>query len=252
MITAVVIDDEKRSRTALKVLVEQHHSGIEVTGEADNVTKGIEMINQLCPDLLFLDVRLKNGTGFDILKRLEGKIPHLIFITAYSEYAIRAIKYSALDYLLKPVDPQELKSAIDRGLEQLDDNRSMHVKVLEENLDPTTGNSKKIMLSSANGFHVVKLEDIYYCRGESNYTCFHIKESSPITISKSLIEFEKMLPPTQFIRIHKSYIINVVELVQYKGGRNGTVVLRDGSAIPMSRDRKTDLVNRIKKNLDME
>jgi len=252
MTTAVIIEDEKRSRQALKVLVERHPSGVQVIGEAGSVAEGLAQVNQWRPDLLFLDVRLKNGTGFDILKQLEAPVPHLIFITAYSEYALRAIKYSALDYLLKPVDPLELSAAIDRGLDQLDTSKTVQLKVLEENLNPSTGNSKKIMLSSANGFHVVKLEDVFYCRGESNYTCFFVKGLPPITISKSLIEFEKMLPSSQFIRVHKSYIINVAELVQYKGGRNGTVILSEGSAIPISRDRKTELVNQIKRNLDID
>jgi len=250
MITAVVIDDEKHSRKALKALIEQLQSEVNIVGEAGNVARGIEVINQSQPDLLFLDVRLQNGTGFDILRSIGKKVPYVIFTTAYSEYAIRAIRYSALDYLLKPIEPTELKDAIVSALSRLNENKSKQLDLLEENLSNKDSGSKKIMLSSATGFHIVRLTDIIYCQGVRNYTSLFIKESAPIIISKSLIEFEKMFDPAQFSRIHKSYIINLGELVQYKGGKNGVAILKDGSSIPVSRDRKSDFVNQLRVNLN--
>ena len=152
MITAVVIDDEKHSRKALKALIEQLQSEVNIVGEAGNVARGIEVINQSQPDLLFLDVRLQNGTGFDILRSIGKKVPYVIFTTAYSEYAIRAIRYSALDYLLKPIEPTELKDAIVSALSRLNENKSKQLDLLEENLSNKDSGSKKSCFLLPPGF----------------------------------------------------------------------------------------------------
>ena len=244
MVRTVVIDNEQPARKALKNLITKRLDQVELVGEAGTVEEGVRLINTTRPDLVFLDIRLNFGTGFDILNGLSVPQPRVIFITAYSEYALKAIKFSALDYLLKPVDPEELALAVDK-VASAKESLEERLTVLEESLLRSGLEPEKIALSDASGFKVVKLSDIIRCEGERNYTVFHLVGGQSITTTKTLIEFERLLAGTSFYRIYKSHLINLNHVVEYKKGRVASVLMTDGQSLPVSRDKKQDFIQQL-------
>ena len=239
MIKAAVVDDERKAREYLINLIKNQFDDIVVVGQADGVETGKQLIADTKPDVLFLDVQMQDGTGFDLLAAIDRTNLQVIFVSGYGHFAITAIKFSAVDYLVKPVDPIELQHAIDKIKNQ------QSLGEVKQKLDLLLNNVNqidKIALTSVNGIEFVKIDKITRCVADSNYTVFYLVGNEKVMVSKSLKEFEEILSTKGFFRIHKSAIINLAFLKKYIKGEGGTVILEDGSELQVSRRRKEDFL----------
>ena len=246
MLKALIVDDEKNSRDSLKGKLDLFCPEIEILGEAENVTQAVEFCENNRPDLLFLDVNLAGESGFEILEKLavsEGRMPEIIFITAHDEYAIKAIKFSAADYLLKPIDPEELVKAVRKVEVKKDIDPAPKLKTLMENIRQAADSPKKIVIPSSDGLHVIKISDISRCESSSNYTQFFLTTGKTMLASKTLKEFDGMLCDYNFERIHKSHLINMNFVKRYVQSDGGYVIMEDGSRIPVANRKKEHLVS---------
>ena len=253
MITAILVDDDSNLREGMKALLSRYAPEIKILGEAENVSDAVSVIDEINPQVVFLDIQLADGTGFDILEKLtekNGKIEsQVVFITAHEQYAIKAFRFSALDFLLKPVDPEELQKVIEKiksTVKKID--TFGHIDLLLENIRKKVDNFKRIALSTTDGIHLFEISDIIRCESTDNYTTFHIKNSKPILISKTLKEYEELLSEQGFERIHQSHLINLAYLKSYIKKDGGYVVMSDNSNLPVSQ-RKKDRLQELIKNL---
>ncbi len=253
MIKAILIDDDQNLREGMKGLLERFAPNIKIIGEADSVATGIEVMDTLKPQVVFLDIQLNDGTGFDILEQLAAKNgaikSNIVFITAHEQYAIKAFRFSALDFLLKPVDPDELQKVIlkiESVLEKSND--YAHIDLLLENIRKKVDNFKRIALSTSDGIHLFDISDIIRCESEDNYTKFYIKNSKPVMISKTLKEYEELLTEHGFERIHQSHLINLNYLKSYIKKDGGYVIMADESHLPISQ-RKRERLQEILKTI---
>ena len=245
MLRAVIIDDEQNSRDALKGKLDLFCPEIEVCGEAENIENAFETCENTHPDILFLDINLSGENGFDLLQKLSGsahRMPEVIFITAHDEYAIKAIKFSAADYLLKPIDPEELVKAVRKVEAKKDIDPAPKLNTLMENIRQASDSPKKIVIPSSDGLHVIKISDIYRCESSSNYTQFFLTNGKMMLASKTLKEFDGMLTDYNFERIHKSHLINMNYVKRYVQSDGGYVIMEDGSRIPVANRKKEHLV----------
>ena len=239
MLKTVVIDDELNGRTILKSFIEKYCNGIEIIGEADSVKTGVELINKLQPELVFLDIQMQDGTGFDLLKKFDTTNFKVIFVTSYDHYAIKAIKFSAVDYILKPVDPDNLVEAVNR-VQEIAANTDIESKinVLVSNIN----NLEKLALPASDGIRFVKINDIVRCESDNNYTMFHLINKEKILVSKTLKEYDVLLSSVNFYRVHKSHLVNLKYVTKYIPGEGGYLILEDGSHADVSRRKKEGLM----------
>lgn len=238
-IKATIIDDERDSRKIIRQYLEEKFPSIYIISEAHSVKSALESISLHPPDLLFLDIQLPDGKGFEVLEKLERYDFNIIFITAYEQYAINAIKHYALDYILKPIDREEFNLAIDKYLEK--ETNSKDVKQLIDRLLNKL-QQVQITLPTLTGFKVVNVEEIIRLKSEGGYTQIFFLNGKVVLASKNLKEYEKTLPKSLFCRIHHSHIINVNYMREYIKGRGGQVVLQDGSTLSVSQNRKRELL----------
>jgi len=247
MVTALLIDDDIHLRSGLKGLLDRYTNDINIIGEADSVKTGIAAIEKLQPQVIFLDIHLSDGTGFDILEKL-GKInAHIVFITAHEQYAVKAFKFSALDFILKPVDPEELQATIAKIKAAVGKENSFeHIDLLLENIRKKVDNYKRIALSTSDGIHLFDVSDIIRCEAKINYTQFYIKNHKPVLISRTLKEYEELLGEHGFERIHQSHLINLSYLKSYIKNDGGYVVMADNTNIPIAQSKKEKLQELIK------
>jgi len=253
MIKAVIVDDEIISLKALSEKIKNNCSGIEVIKTFSKPQEAINEIPLLQPDVVFLDIEMPRINGFSLLKRLDPVSFEVIFTTAYNEYAIAALRISALDFLLKPIDVNELTEATERLAKKItakhfsgDNNdlaRQMQLFLQYQQQGIDTG---KIALPVINGYEFVETSGILKIEAENVYSIFHFLDGKKITVSRTLKEIEDILCRSHFFRIHKSFIINLKCMVRYIKGEGGTVILSDGSEVPVSRRSKTSFINRIK------
>jgi len=246
MITALLIDDDKHLRTGLKALLDRYTNDIFIVGEAESVKTGIIAIEKLKPKVIFLDIHLNDGTGFDILESLaktNGKInSHIVFITAHEQYAVKAFKFSALDFILKPVDPEELQDTMAKIKNVVGKTNSFeNIDLLLENIRKKVDNFKRIALSTNDGIHLFEVADIIRCEAKINYTQFFIKNHKPVLISKTLKEYEELLAEHGFERIHQSHLINLSYLKSYIKTDGGYVIMADNTNIPIAQSKKEKL-----------
>lgn len=239
---AIVVDDEKKSRNTLISSINKYAPDIEIIGDAASVVEALKKIKELKPDLLFLDVQLPDGSGFDILELLPNLDFKIIFVSAYDKYAINAFKFSAIDYLLKPVEPDLLVRAIDKSKKE-DQLQSMEGKL--NVLLSNRKNIEKIALPSSHGLELVKVKDIIYCQADSNYTLFHLIDGQQILVSRSLKEYDEILSSQGFFRIHQSYLIKLSFVKKYIKGEGGTVILENGKELDVSRRRKEGFIKAV-------
>lgn len=253
MIKAILIDDDKNLREGMKGLLTRFAPSIKIIGEADSVATGIEVIDALEPQVVFLDIQLTDGTGFDILEKLSERNKtiktNVVFITAHEQYAIKAFRFSALDFLLKPVDPEELQKVIEK-IEAVIEKKNdySHIDLLLENIRKNVDNFKRIALSTSDGIHLFDISDIIRCESADNYTKFYIKNTKPVLISKTLKEYEELLKEHNFERIHQSHLINLNYLKSYIKKDGGYVVMTDESRLPISQ-RKRERLQEILKSM---
>lgn len=242
---AVIIDDDHKNLKILRRMLEDFCPGITVTGEALNSLTGYELIKQEKPDIVFLDIEMPYGNAFDLLDRLMPVNFEVIFITAFDEHSLKAFRYSAIDYLLKPVDIEELKAAVRKASEkQLLKTTNDRLSNLLSNLSPRQNNLQKIAIATQEGLVFVNLQHIVRCEANKNYTYFHLQGSKKIIASKNILEYEELLPQDMFFRIHNSHIINLNYINSYQKGRGGNVVMEDGTVIEVAARRKEEFLAR--------
>jgi len=235
----VIVDDEPNARQVVRNILEQYSKTVEVVGEANNVKEGVKILNELKPDLALLDIRMPDGTGFDILKNVEKLDFHFVFVTAYEEYAIKAIKQSALDYILKPINTNELLAAVEKAeLAKPQENEltnKLNTLNDNQNLKPE---DRKLVLNTQESIHYIKVSDIISCTADKNYTEINIIDSRKLVISKTLKDVEEMLSGCGFFRSHQSHLINLQYISHYEKGLGGTIIMTDKSRIPVSSRKK--------------
>jgi len=246
MLKTVIIDDDYVSRMILRDMLEKFLDNIEILGEAGTVADGVKLIENTDPELVLLDISMPDGTGFDLLDKLKSINFKLIFITAYSEYAVKAFKYSAFDYIIKPLNVEDLTKAIKRIPHIMQVDNKVRVKTLKDNLlsnEETT--SKTVALPEINGFAIINAEDIVRCEGKRNYTRIISKDSSEKIVSRTLLEFEHLLAPLGFVRIHRSHLVNFQNVVRYIKSAGGMVELKTGELLKVSPKHKENLLNKL-------
>lgn len=251
MITALLIDDDSNLRNGMKGFLSLYAPDIVILGEADSVKTGISAIEYHQPNVIFLDIQLGDGTGFDILEQVmqrKGSLScHVVFITAHEQYAVKAFRFSALDYLLKPVDPEDLNKVVEKIKKALNSNDNYaHIDLLLENIRKKVDKFKRIALSTSDGIHLFEVSDIIRCESQDNYTKFYIKDSKPILIAKTLKEYEELLSGQGFERIHQSHLINLAYLKSYIKKDGGYAVMADNSHLPISQRKKERLQELLK------
>jgi two-component system LytT family response regulator len=248
MLKAVVIDDEPHAREKLKLLLEKYCKNVEVMTLASDATEGLAAIQQFQPDLVFLDIEMPLLTGFDMLKQIPQINFEIIFTTAHDHYAIRAIKFSALDYLLKPIDLVQLQEAVEKAAKRrIEKSSGEQYQTLKENLDKQQAPMEQLAIPAQTGMIFIKVPDILYCEADSNYTRIFLMNGQKIVSSRTLKEYEELLTDNGFIRIHHSHLINKSHVVQYIKGEGGQVVMKDGVSLSVSRRKKEEVVEKLSK-----
>jgi two-component system LytT family response regulator len=248
MLKAIIVDDEQNSRENLTFLLKEHCNGIEIIGTAGSVSEAITEISAKNPDLVFLDIEIGEGSGFDVLEKITGMRAEVIFITAFNQYAVKAFKFAAIDYLLKPVDIQELKDAVLRAEQRIAENQiSTKLESLVSNLAEGGKKNKKIGLPVSGGIQYFPLEQIIRLQSQSNYTTFFMSDGRQFLISKTLKEYEELLSDQGFSRVHQSHLVNLEFVQQYQKAEGGYVVLSDGTNIPLSKNYKENFIESLNK-----
>ncbi|MBN2237970.1 MAG: response regulator transcription factor [Bacteroidales bacterium] len=243
MIKAVCIDDEQLARESIIDLIKLSNQEIEIVGEAESVESAIQIIHTHHPDLVFLDIQLADGTGFDLLQKLTKINFKLIFITAYEEFALRAIKFSAIDYLLKPINPADFFAALSKAETIFEkENQHKQLEALISHLNPDEKKKKKLVLRTAESIHLIDIQDIIRCEANSGYTEFYLDSGKSILVSKGLIEFDELLSECGFIRTHQSHLININFIESYEKTDGGYILMRDKSNVPVSNRKKENMI----------
>jgi two-component system, LytTR family, response regulator len=243
MIRAIIVEDEKMSRETLRRLLEKYCPEVEVVAEADGYRKGVEEIRSNNPDVIFLDIQMPDGSGFRLLEEFDEIDFEIIFTTAFDQFAIKAIKYSALDYLLKPVIPQDLVEAMARVAKKKEEkNRKKNLDIFSKGYDLQEERSQKIILSTSEMIHVINVDDIIRCESDNYYTYFYFVDGRKLLISKTLKENEDLLQPYNFIRPHKSHLVNIKYIKSFVRQEGGHILMTDGTRIPVSRRKKDKMM----------
>jgi two-component system, LytTR family, response regulator len=245
MLRVVIIEDELHSRETLKNLLTEFCQPVEIAGAAANVEEAVKEIRSQKPDLVFLDVELQTGTGFDVLAKLKDMTFNVIFTTAFDHYAVKAIKYSSLDYLLKPIDVDELQNAVEKAA--LRKNEELQKRKMEVLLDNLTSGSvrRKICLATADSVEFYNVSDILYCEANGSYTDFHFTDGKRLTVSKHLKEYEHLLLECNFMRVHNSFLINLAEVKKFVKSDGGYIVMNNNSTITISQKKREEFMERM-------
>lgn len=245
MINAIIVDDEKDGAEVLQFLIKQNCPQVNILSIEHSVENAISSIQVKKPDLIFLDIEMPTGTGFDVIQHTREIGYETIFITAYEHYAIKAFKTNAIDYLLKPIDVDELVSAVNNAEKRIKSSNKNSNEAIESLILSAIQKNKKISIPSQEGILWVDLDDIIRMEAESNYTHVYLKGKKKMMVAKTLKSFEDQLSNTMFCRIHSAHLINLNEIDKYIKGDGGIVVLKDSSNIPVSRANKADLLTKL-------
>jgi two-component system LytT family response regulator len=236
-----IVDDEYQSRNLLGKLLQEHFPDIIVAGQASNVADGIAGIKEADPGLLFLDIEMNGETGFDLLRKIEKRNFKIIFVTAHDAHALKAFRFNAVDYLLKPIVLEELKDAVGKVVSQVSEKRLTSDAQLE-NLAQFIQNPKKvndkIAVPTSDGFVLISVPEIVYCKANGNYTEFHLLGKKQLLSSYTLKQYHELLVEQNFFRAHRSFLINLSHVKMYRRGEGGTIIMNDGSEIELSRQNK--------------
>jgi two-component system LytT family response regulator len=246
MIRTVILDDEPLAREVIVSLLRKYCPEVEIIGTAGDIEEGVRIIRQKRPELLMLDIHLVDGTSFDLLNRLDTAEYKVIFVTAFEEYAIRAFKFSAMDYILKPVSPEELRSAVDKVQDSLDkESLTRRLEILYDNLNNKPDENRKIALRTATNMHFVNLSDIIRCQSEKNYTQFFLLSGEVVTVSKTLKEFEELFGKYHFIRVHQSHLVNMQHIRKFAKADGGVLIMSDNSEVPVSLRKREEFMKTV-------
>lgn len=240
----VIVDDEESGRETLRNFLNKYSNGVEIVAEADGVASGIGQIVLHKPDLVFLDVQMQDGTGFDLLSGLSERKFQVVFVTSFDQYALQAFRFSAADYLLKPVDPDQLTEAVEKVRQNIEKKEiTSKLDVLVSNINRL----EKIALPAIDGIRFVSIDEVVRCESDDNYTHFFLISGEKILVSKTLKEYETMLEGLRFCRVHKSHLVNLKFVARYVPGDGGYLILEDGSHVDVSRRKKETLLEMLMK-----
>ncbi|MES2418579.1 MAG: LytTR family DNA-binding domain-containing protein [Bacteroidota bacterium] len=250
MLNAIIVDDEEFARSSLYFLLQENCEEIHIAGIAKSVSEARTLLSLHQVDLIFLDIAMPGQNGFELIPQAQASAATVIFTTAYDQYALKAIKANALDYLLKPIDIDELKAAVEKAaryikLNRTENYRNERLKNLANDLTGRT-EIKKITLPNGQGYRLVDIDDITHIEADSNYSVFNLINSEKIAVSKVLKDYEEILPDNRFVRIHKSSIVNLKYIKEYSSKNGLQVVLNNGETINVSRRRASDFFDKIK------
>lgn len=243
MIRAIIIDDEQEGRNTIFNILNNFCENITIVAQAENVAEGVNMMNTQKPDVVFLDIQMPDGTGFDLLEKIEKVEFQVIFVTAYDQYALKAIKFSALDYILKPVDPQLLIDAVGKIKKPENDIQTISNKI--NTLLRNKNGFERITLPTFEGFRFINLKDIIRCESDNNYTQFYLNSGEKILVTKTLKEYDDNLSDLDFVRVHQSHLVNTKFVDRYIKGDGGTIIMADGAEVEVSRRRKEEFLSRM-------
>ena len=243
MLKAVIVEDEKISRDVLSNYIAKYCPDVKVLDTADDIIKGIDCINKHKPDIVFLDIEMPKGNGFDLLEKIGDISFETIFVTAFSNYAIRALNFSAAYYILKPVSIDELIKAVEK-VKKLRKEKSnwSPTRVLLENIQTTVKQNKKILLPLLDGFEMAEIKDIAWCSANDNFTAFHFMSGKTMMICRTLKFYQEILDEYDFIRVHKSHMVNKNHIMKYKKGKGGSLTMADGAQLDVSPGYKENLM----------
>jgi two-component system LytT family response regulator len=246
----LLIDNEAEIRGVLKEMVHAWSKGLHSISEADGVATGLRQISAISPDIVLLDVEMNDGTGFDLLQQLSNHAAfQLIFTTAHNQYAIQAFRFSAIDYLLKPIDPVELNRAMDKAVANISHSTmQQQLAILLQQYAGKNDTDRQIVLKDLDKTYFIQISDILYCEAEGSYTKFYLSNAEPIFVSRNLRSYEELLAPAGFIRTHHSCLVNPSKIKIYdRKTDSGTLILEGGHTIPVSQ-RKKDFVLQLLEN----
>jgi two-component system, LytTR family, response regulator len=248
MIRTVLIDDEIRSLKVLERLLTECCPEISIVGQADGVETAFELIRVVKPDLLFLDIEMTHGNAFDLLNRLQPLSLPVIFVTAFDNYAVWAFRFAAVDYLLKPVDIDDLRSAVNKVSTKLRGNDFSHrMAVLLQNMETMQVSQQKLAIPSLTGLQFVAMRDIIRFEAKGSYTAVYLCDGEEVMATRNIREYELLLPVTTFCRVHNSHIINLQKIKKYYKGRGGYVVMEDDSSIEVASRRREEFMQKLLK-----
>jgi len=243
-IRTLVVDDESAFIGNLESILSTRLSPLELVGDARSVEEGLKKIEELEPDLIFLDIQMEDGTGFDLLEKCERRDFRVIFVTAYDQYAIEAFRFSAVDYLLKPVVSTDLWEAVERAITEIEKSKTeLQISVLMENLRSISKEKKKLVLRESDILHMVRLDEILWCMADGSYTKFHLTDGNRIMVSQHLKEFEEILDKNGFFRVHRSYLVNVNKIKKFDKREGGIIYLEGDVTLPVSVRKKDKLLS---------
>ncbi len=247
-LTCIIVDDESISRETLENYVQKYCENVKVMALCENVQEGLAAIKMHQPDIVFLDIEMPYGDGFDLLDQVESINFDVVFITAFSNYAVRALNMSATYYILKPIDIDELVISVDKIRKRRSETNEMSIqsKILLDNLKVANGQMQRIVLPQLTGFIVVPVSDILYAQADDNYSVIHLNDGKKHVVSKTLKFFDELLSDLGFIRIHKSHLINSSSILEYKKGKTAQVKLSDGTWLDISIQRKKEFLEKFR------
>ena len=241
---AIIIDDEQHARQALATLLEIYCPQVQIAGEANTIDKGIALILQWAPDVVFLDIQIGEENGFQLLDQLKQTDFQLIFTTAHSAFAVRAFRYHAVDYLLKPIQPSQLIAAVGKA------GQSNRTEKLEQQLGELlhtlqSGRQEKIVVPTLEGLHYISIGNIVRVAGSANYSTFHLDNGEKIMASKNLKNYEEILPEDTFFRAHQSHLVNIRFIKKIRTLEGNAIEMEDNSSVPLAKARKGELMERL-------
>jgi two-component system LytT family response regulator len=244
----ILVDDEPDGIRTLKKLLELNCPEVEIVATCSNANAAIQRLEELKPDLVFLDIRMPGKSGLEMLTELAVRDFEVIFVTAHNEYMLQALQFSAVDYLMKPVDEDRLVEAVDRVRKRLKLERVPgQTETLIHNINKAGSPAEmKLCLPTQKGFTIVRLEEIVYCEANRSYTVFHFTNHKPVIISKPLFDYDRLLTESGFLRVHKSFLINLLHVKEYIRGEGGTILMSDGAEIEVSRRKKEQFLLKVK------
>ncbi len=242
MIQALIIDDEQDAIDALLSFTQRYCPQVNVIGTAQSMEEGVQLVRGTDPDLVFLDINLGDGTGFDVLEKTKGMSYKTIFTTAYNEYGIKAFRYAAIDYLLKPIDPDQLSDAVSRITKEDHLTWEQMTQMMEVYLGRK---QEKIILPGLDEYLSVKVKEVVRCQADGNYTRFHFESGETFLVAVTMKEYEELLPASNFVRVHHSHLVNLDFINKFVKTDGGYLVMSDDTQVPVSRRKKQTLFDKL-------
>jgi two-component system, LytTR family, response regulator len=245
MLKAIIIDDEPYCCEILAAMLQVDCPAVQIVAVCKNGEEGLAAIRELNPSLVFLDVEMPRMNGFQMLEQLPSIQFHLIFTTSYDQYALKAIRFSAIDYLLKPIDREELKKAVHKVEQRIQIPVQQQLEVLMQKLSQPSQRISKIALPTIDGLQMISIDTIIFCESDDNYTKLFLRNGKKLLVTRSLKEIEEMLEPYSFLRVHRSYLVNLNEIEKYIKGEGGYLMMSDGNNVDVSKQRKEALLQKL-------